>query len=288
MAIHEGLIEVQDDLLERFYLSNRLEDESQSLQQGALNPLSGRDFKPSSYAGLQLWSQRYSHGRSKVHYPPLPGNIAIAEDLEEDIEVLAPAPGPSTHQPVIHDVSSKAPISPADEEQFSPQPLGRLEALMLKENRTLTLLKVKIKEVSTHFDVPPKTRPATMVMYRMQGKKVIPDEVGDALVESSGPVKAVDREVQKLPTKRVVVKPQSLQARTWLINKWKRLYLEHRMDLSAMIKISLPRDARTSIRKDHIFVHCVQWSGQVLLMSCFGMLPEGQKMLNIFFHTDIL
>ena len=39
--------------------------------------------------------------------------------------------------------------------------------------------------------------------------------------------------------------------------------------------------------KDHISVHCVQWVGHVLLMSCFNMLPEKQKMSNIFFHMDV-
>ena len=39
--------------------------------------------------------------------------------------------------------------------------------------------------------------------------------------------------------------------------------------------------------KDHISVHCVQQAGKVLLMSCLDVLPEGQKMLNIFFHTDV-
>ena len=85
----------------------------------------------------------------EVCYPLPQGNIT--EDLEEDIKMLAPAPGPSTHQPVIHDVSSKAPFPLADEEWFSP---GRLEALMLKENRTLTLLKVGTEEASCCFDVP--------------------------------------------------------------------------------------------------------------------------------------
>ena len=33
--------------------------------------------------------------------------------------------------------------------------------------------------------------------------------------------------------------------------------------------------------KDHISVHCI------LLMSCFSMLKEEQKMLNIFFHTEV-
>ena len=50
----------------------------------------------------------------EVRYLSLQGNIA--EDPEEDLEMLAPAPGPSTHQPAIHDVSSKAQIPPVDEE----------------------------------------------------------------------------------------------------------------------------------------------------------------------------
>ena len=126
----------------------------------------------------------------KVCYQPLQGNIA--EDLEEDLEMLAPAPGPSTHQPAIHDVSSKAPIPPADEERFSPQPLERLEALMSKENRTLTLLKVGTEEASTCFNVLASQDEASY--------EVILDEVDDALAESSGPAKAVSavaREVQK-------------------------------------------------------------------------------------------
>ena len=74
--------------------------------------------------------------KDEVEVCYLPTQSNIADDLE-DIEMLAPAPGPSTRQPVVHDVSSKAPIPPADKERFSPQPLGRLETLMLKENRTL-------------------------------------------------------------------------------------------------------------------------------------------------------
>ena len=49
---------------EGFYSSNGLGDGSQSLQQGALNLPGGHEFKPSSYAGLQLWNQRHSRGQS--------------------------------------------------------------------------------------------------------------------------------------------------------------------------------------------------------------------------------
>ena len=44
---------------------------------------------------------------------------------------------------------------------------------------------------------------------------------------------------------------------------------------------------RDKYPKDHISVHCVQWVGRILLMSCFDMLPEKQKMSYIFFHTDV-
>ena len=60
-------------------------------------------------------------------------------------------PTPLTHQPATHAGSLKTPAPPADEQLFSPQPIGRLEALMLKENRTLTLMKVGT-EALTHFD----------------------------------------------------------------------------------------------------------------------------------------
>ena len=138
----------------------------------------------------------------EVHCLPLRGNIA--EDQEEDLEMLAPAPGLSACQPAVHDVSSKAPIPPADEERFSPQPLGILKALILKENRTLTLLKVGTEEASTRFDVPAFQDEASydgdVSDAGEDDIEVIPDEVDDPLAKSSGPVKtisAVAREVQE-------------------------------------------------------------------------------------------
>ena len=86
----------------------------------------------------------------KVCYPPHQDNIA--EDSEDDMEMPTAAPGPLTHQPTAHGGSSKTPAPPADQQQFSSQPIGRLEALMSKENRTLTLIKVGMEEASTHFD----------------------------------------------------------------------------------------------------------------------------------------
>ena len=34
-------------------------------------------------------------------------------------------------------------------------------------------------------------------------------------------------------------------------------------------------------------MHCIQRAGRVFLMGCFDMHKEKQKMLNIFFHTDV-
>ena len=86
----------------------------------------------------------------KVCYLPHQGSIA--EDPENDIEMPTAAPGPSTHQPTAHGGSSKTPAPPADQQRFSSQPIGRLDALMSKENRALTLIKVVTEEASTHFD----------------------------------------------------------------------------------------------------------------------------------------
>ena len=86
----------------------------------------------------------------QVHYLPHEGNIA--EDPEDDMEMPTAVPGPSTHQPTAHGGSSKTPDPPADQQWFSPQPIGRLEALMLKENRTLTLIKVGMEEALTRFN----------------------------------------------------------------------------------------------------------------------------------------
>ena len=78
----------------------------------------------------------------KVHYPLHKGNIA--EDPEDDMEMPTAVPNPSG--------SSKTPAPPADQQLFSPQPTGRLEALMSKYYRTLAFMKVGIEEALTCFN----------------------------------------------------------------------------------------------------------------------------------------
>ena len=101
----------------------------------------------------------------------------IADDPEDNLEMPTTAPGPlNCHQTVLdesfpnaappHTDSDAAPgtssasalgIIPTtslatDKQQFSPQSIGRLKALMLKENKIQTLIKVGVEEVSTRFN----------------------------------------------------------------------------------------------------------------------------------------
>ena len=107
----------------------------------------------------------------------------IAEDPEDDMGMPTAVPVPSTGQPTAHAGSSKTPAPPADQQLFSPQSIGRLEALMLKENRTLTLMKVGTEEASTHFDAHASQDEASydgdMSNAEEDDIEVVPDEVDD-------------------------------------------------------------------------------------------------------------
>ena len=150
-------------------------------------------------------------------YPLPKGNIA--DYPEDDLEVPTTAPGPSNHQQTVHDKSflSVAPphtdsdVAPAtssasalgiipttslatDKQQFSPQSIGRLKALMLKENRTLTLIKVGAEEASTCFDAHISQDEASydgdVSEADEEEIKVVPDKVDDTQIKGSKPVEA--------------------------------------------------------------------------------------------------
>ena len=127
----------------------------------------------------------------EVHYLPHKGNIA--EDQEDDMEMPTAMPNPSTHQPATHAGSSKTPAPPADQQLFSPQPIGRQEALMSKENRTLTLMKVGTEQALTRFDAHASQDEASYdgdVSDTEDDIKVVPDKVDDTQVKSLKPVGA--------------------------------------------------------------------------------------------------
>ena len=131
----------------------------------------------------------------EVCYPPHKGNIT--EDMEVNVEMPAAQPDTLAEQQTAHAGSSKARAPPGDEQHFSPQNMERLEALMSKENKALTLIKVRTEEALTCFDVPVSQDEASydgdMSSAEEDDIEVVPDEVNDVQAESSKPVGAVSK-----------------------------------------------------------------------------------------------
>ena len=172
-----------------------------------------------------------------LHYPPPKGNIA--DNPEDDLEVPPTALGHSSHQQTVcdesflsvappHTDSGAAPATSSasalriiptallatDKQEFSPQSIGRLKALMSKENRTQTLIKVGAEEASTHFNAHTSQDEASydgnVSDADEEDIKVVPDEVDDTQIKGAKPAEAdtvADKKFQKLPTRRMVAKP---------------------------------------------------------------------------------
>ena len=166
-----------------------------------------------------------------LHYSSLKSNIA--ENPEDDLEVPTTALCHLSHQQTVCDesFSSVAPshtgsgATPAtssasalriiptallatDKQEFSPQSMDRLKALMLKENRTQTLIKVGTEEASTCFDAHTSQDEASydgdVSDADEEDIKVVPDEVDDTQIEGSKPAEAdtvTDKEVPKATNK---------------------------------------------------------------------------------------
>ena len=81
-----------------------------------------------------------------------------------------------------------------DKQEFSPQSIGRLKALMLKENRTQTLIKVGAEEASTHFDAHTSQDEASydgnVSNADEEDIEVVPDEVDDTQIKGFKPAEA--------------------------------------------------------------------------------------------------
>ena len=152
-----------------------------------------------------------------LHYPPLRGNIT--QDLKDDLDVPTTAPGHSSHQHTVHDESfscvtpshissGRAPATsstlvlrniPTDsliinKKGFSSKSINRLKALMSKENRTQTLIKVGTEEATTHFDAPTlkdeESYDGNISEVDEEDTEVVPDEEGDAQMEGLKPAGA--------------------------------------------------------------------------------------------------
>ena len=73
--------------------------------------------------------------------------LSVAPSLTGSTGVPA---GPSTS--VLQDIPTASLV--INKKAFSPKSMERVKALMSKENRTETLIKVGTKEAATHYDVP--------------------------------------------------------------------------------------------------------------------------------------
>ena len=130
-----------------------------------------------------------------LHYPPSKGNIA--DDPEDDLEVPTTTPGHLNHQQTFCDesISSVAPphtdsgAAPAtssasalriiptaslttDKQEFSPQSIGRLEALVLRRTGPkLSSVLEQRRLPLTLMHIHPRMRQVTMATYLMQMKK---------------------------------------------------------------------------------------------------------------------
>ena len=95
-----------------------------------------------------------------------------------------------------------------EKEKLSPQSIGRLKALMSKENRTQTLIKVGAEEASTHFSAHTSQDEASyngdVSDADEEDIEVVPDKVDDTQIEGSKPAEAdtvTDKEVPKATNK---------------------------------------------------------------------------------------
>ena len=160
-----------------------------------------------------------------MHYLLLKSNIA--DDPGDDFEMPTTAPGPSNHHQTVHDEPFTNAVPPhtdsdaapgtssasalgiipttllaTDKQQFSPQSIGRLKALMSKENRTQTLIKVVAEKASTRFNTHASQDEASyngnISDAEEEDIKVVPGEVDDTQIEGLKPIKAytiADKEV---------------------------------------------------------------------------------------------
>ena len=165
---------------------------------------------------------------------------------------------------------------------------------MSKENNTQTLIKVGAEEASTLFNAHVSQDEASyngdISDADEEDIKVVPDEVEDTQMEGSKPVKAdtvTDKKVSEATNKE-----DGGQTSKSTDKKPAQKHSNRASSGTQDGPVCYDRDILTDghkdkYAKDHISIHCIQRAGRVLLMSCFGMLKDEQKMSNIFFHTDV-
>ena len=155
-----------------------------------------------------------------------------------------------------------------DKQQFSPQSIGRLKALMLKENRTQTLIKVGAEEASTWFNAHVSQ---DEVSYNgdisdadEEDIKVVPDEVDATQIEGLKPVEAdtiADKEVTEATNKEDGSQTAKSTDKKPAQKHHNRVSSGTRDGPVCYNRDILTDGCKDKYPKDHISVHCVQRAG---------------------------
>ena len=164
---------------------------------------------------------------------------------------------------------------------------------MSKGNRTQTLIKVGAEEASTRFNAHTSQDEASyngdVPDADEEDIKVVPDKVDDTQIKGSKPAEAAtvaDKEVPKATNKEDGGKTsRSMDKKP--VHKCSNRASSGSQDGPVCCDRDILADGhKDKYPKDHISIRCIQRAGRVLLMNCFSMLKEEQKMSDIF-HTDV-
>ena len=119
---------------------------------------------------------------------------------------------------------------------------------------------------------------------------MVPDEVDDTQIKGSKPVEAdtvTDKEVPEATNKEGGSQTSKSTDKKQAQKHSNRASSGTRDGPVCYDRDILTDGHKDKYPKDHISVHCIQWAGRVLLMSCFGMHKEEQKMSNIFSYMEV-
>ena len=180
-----------------------------------------------------------------------------------------------------------------DKKTLSPKSIDKVKSLISKESRVQTLITVGTEEAATHFDAitsqDKKSYDGDVSEVDKEDAEVIPDEAEDSPIKTSKPAgddKLPDNEGQD-ETNKEDGDQTAKSGDKKPVQKCGNWVSSRSQDGTVSYDKDVLTTGRTKYPRDHISAHCVQGAGRVLLMNSFGMLKEGQKMSNIFFHMDI-
>ena len=155
-----------------------------------------------------------------------------------------------------------------DKQQFSPQSIGKLKALMSKENRTQTLIKVEAEEAFTcfnaHISQDEVSYNGDVSDVDEEDIKVVPDEVDDTQIEGSKPVEAdtvADKEIPKATNKEDGSQTSKSMDKKPTQKHSNKASSGTQSGLVCYNRDILDDGHKDKYPKDHISIHCIQRAG---------------------------